>query len=235
MRGIEDVLRRAVVLLEQDDARAREVALEVEDVADVGGAPRVDRLVGVADDADVAVAGGEQLRQLVLGDVRVLELVDEDVLVAVLVLVADASCSRSSSTVSMIRSSKSSALFSFEHCLVALVDARDDLAEVVAGARARTRAGHAARSWRARSARGWRARRSVLDRCSRPSRDALDHGHLVGVVVDGEVRGRARCARRFDAQDAGADGVEGAERRRRARRRRGAPRRARASPARPCS
>jgi hypothetical protein len=53
---IEDVLGGAIVLLQVDDARIGEVALEVEDVAQVGGPPGVDLLVGVADDADVAVA-----------------------------------------------------------------------------------------------------------------------------------------------------------------------------------
>ncbi len=45
----EDVVRRAVVLLERDHPRAGEVALELHDVADVGAAERVDRVVG--DDA----------------------------------------------------------------------------------------------------------------------------------------------------------------------------------------
>ena len=56
VRGVEDQLRRAVVLLELDDGRVRVVALEVEDVAQVGAAPRVDRLVVVADDREVAGA-----------------------------------------------------------------------------------------------------------------------------------------------------------------------------------
>ncbi len=50
--GAQDVAGRAVVVLELDHARARVVALEVEDVADVGAAPAVDRLVLVADDGD---------------------------------------------------------------------------------------------------------------------------------------------------------------------------------------
>jgi hypothetical protein len=50
VRGVEDVLRRAVVLLEQDHLRVREVPLELDDVADVGAAEGVDRLVGVAHD-----------------------------------------------------------------------------------------------------------------------------------------------------------------------------------------
>ena len=77
--GREDRLGRAVVLLELDHLRLGEVALEVEDVADVGVAEAVDRLVLVADDHQVAVLGGEQLQQAVLGVVGVLVLVDEDV------------------------------------------------------------------------------------------------------------------------------------------------------------
>ena len=79
VRGAQDRVRRAVVLLERDRARAWEVALEVEDVADVGAAERVDRLIRVADGAEVAVLGREQLQQPVLRVVRVLVLVDEDV------------------------------------------------------------------------------------------------------------------------------------------------------------
>ena len=76
---VEDALRRAVVLLQPHDARVGEVALEVEDVADVGAAPGVDRLVGVAHDHDVAVRVGEQPDDAVLRVVRVLVLVDEQV------------------------------------------------------------------------------------------------------------------------------------------------------------
>ena len=77
--GGEDRLGRAVVLLELDHLGLGEVTLEVEDVADVGVAEAVDRLVLVADDHQVAVLFGEQLQQPVLGVVGVLVLVDEDV------------------------------------------------------------------------------------------------------------------------------------------------------------
>ena len=50
----EDVAARAVVALEPDDPRARKILLEAEDVVDVGAAPAVDRLIVVADAADVA-------------------------------------------------------------------------------------------------------------------------------------------------------------------------------------
>ena len=56
----------------------REVALELEDVADVGVPERVDRLVVVADHEQVAVLLAQELQQPVLGAVGVLVLVDED-------------------------------------------------------------------------------------------------------------------------------------------------------------
>ena len=61
------------------------VALEVEDVAQVGAAPGVDRLVVVAHDAQVVMRGGERPDDPVLGRVRVLVLVDVEVAPARLV------------------------------------------------------------------------------------------------------------------------------------------------------
>ena len=52
--GAQDRLGRAVVLLEQDRAGVRVVLLELQDVADRRAAEGVDRLVGVADDAQLA-------------------------------------------------------------------------------------------------------------------------------------------------------------------------------------
>jgi hypothetical protein len=75
----EDRVRRPVVLLEGHGVGAAEVLLEVEDVADVGASERIDALVGVAHREDVAVLRGQELEESVLGLVRVLVLVDEDV------------------------------------------------------------------------------------------------------------------------------------------------------------
>ena len=58
--GGEDVRGRAVVLFEPDDLRAGEILLEAQDVGDLGAAPGVDRLVVVADAAQVAARLGEQ-------------------------------------------------------------------------------------------------------------------------------------------------------------------------------
>ena len=83
--GVEDRLGRAEVLLEQNRRHVGKGPLELQDVADVGPAPAVDRLVGVADHAHVAVGLAQQLDDLVLGVVGVLELVDQNVAEALLV------------------------------------------------------------------------------------------------------------------------------------------------------
>ena len=56
-----------------------EVAREVEDAADLGAPEGVDRLVGVADDDEVAAVTGDRPEQPHLARVGVLVLVDEDV------------------------------------------------------------------------------------------------------------------------------------------------------------
>ena len=83
-RRVEDPLRRTVVLLELHHGRARVVALEVEDVPHVRSAPAEHALVVVADDRQVLVEAGQVTEEDVLGAIRVLVLVDEDVAVAVL-------------------------------------------------------------------------------------------------------------------------------------------------------
>jgi hypothetical protein len=84
--GTEDVRRGAVVALQPDDACAGEVLLEAQDVVDLGPAPAIDRLVVVADAADVAVALGQQAQPQILRHVGVLILVHQHVLELLLVL-----------------------------------------------------------------------------------------------------------------------------------------------------
>ena len=225
---------RAVVLLQADDGRLRVVALEVEDVADVGGAPGVDRLVGVADDADVGVRWRrQQPREHVLGDVRVLELVDQDVLVALLVRLAHVcvvaqQLDRLHQDVVEVEG-----VVLGEHRLVALVAAGDDLLEVGLATLLRTPPGRMQLALGVRDRGEDGARRVLLRVQAVLGADALHQRHLVGVVVDDEA---ARHADRLavDAQDAGADGVEGAERDTARDARRAALRRGRAARAPPC-
>ena len=93
---VEDRLRGAVVLFEQNGCGAGIVALKVLDVADRRTAERVDRLVGIADDAQfcrrdpIDRFGADELtHQYVLRVVGVLVLVDEDVPEATPVVLRD--------------------------------------------------------------------------------------------------------------------------------------------------
>ena len=56
--GGEDVAGGAVIALEADDGGAGKVVLEAQNIVDLGAAPAVDRLVVVADAADVLGGGG---------------------------------------------------------------------------------------------------------------------------------------------------------------------------------
>ena len=73
----------AVVFLQPDDFRVGEKFLELEDVCHLRAAPAVDRLVIVADDADMIVRRADELlEQAHLQRVGVLELVHGDAGVA---------------------------------------------------------------------------------------------------------------------------------------------------------
>ena len=86
--AFEDVLRGTIVLLQANNFHFGKVALELQNVADVGSAPRVDRLIFVTNHTDVVVLASEQLHQLVLRTVSVLVLVDQDVLVTLVITAA---------------------------------------------------------------------------------------------------------------------------------------------------
>ena len=80
IRRAQDVSGRTVVLLQLDDAGPGMVALEVEDVADIGPPPAVDGLILVAHHRDAACAAREETHQAVLHAVGVLEFVDQNVI-----------------------------------------------------------------------------------------------------------------------------------------------------------
>ena len=75
---MQDVGRRTIVLFEPHQLRRREFLLEVEDVANVGATPAVNRLIVVPDYDDIPVHTSQQLDELELSPVGVLIFVDED-------------------------------------------------------------------------------------------------------------------------------------------------------------
>ena len=86
--GVEDVAVRAVVLFEPDDVGDLELALEVAHVADFGTAEGVDRLVVVADREHRRAFAGQQLQPAVLEHVGILELIDQNLAKALLIVAA---------------------------------------------------------------------------------------------------------------------------------------------------
>ena len=208
---VEDRLGRSVVLLELDDLGVGVVGLEVEDVAQVRAAPGVDALVVVADHREVLVLRRELPADEVLGAVRVLVLVDEDLLPALLV--------------------------AGEHLRVLLEEEHDpheqvvEVDGVVLGELALVRGVHAGGRLvvvvRRLLAGGGDIGQLVLaltdpgQHAGRPEAllvevEVLQHGlherHLVGAVVDREAPGQTDGLA-VAPQDPRADGVEGADRR----------------------
>jgi len=84
-RRVQDSARGAVVLLEQDFLRVGVVLAETHHIAIVRPAPTVDALVLVTDDKDVAALLGQMPDDLILRAVRVLELIHQQMRVALLV------------------------------------------------------------------------------------------------------------------------------------------------------
>ena len=83
---VEDLLGRAIVLLELDHARAREALLEAQDVLEVRATECIDALVVITDDAEIPVLLRERMHETELDIVRILVLVDHDVAEALLIV-----------------------------------------------------------------------------------------------------------------------------------------------------
>ena len=84
--GGEDMAGRAIIALEPDHLGAGEIVLEAQDVVDLGPAPAIDRLVVVADHAEIARTLRQQPQPQILRNVGVLIFVHQHVAEAILVL-----------------------------------------------------------------------------------------------------------------------------------------------------
>ena len=87
--GGENMRGGAVILLELDHRGVRKILLEAQDIGDFRAAPRIDRLVVVADAADILVALREQPQPEILRAVGVLIFVDQDIFEPLLVALQD--------------------------------------------------------------------------------------------------------------------------------------------------
>ena len=207
--------------------------LEVEDVADVRAAEAVDRLIFVADHQRLRCSPAMQLQQPVLRVVGVLVLVDEHVAEGAGVAGADLreqleDVDRADEQVVEVHR-----VHAVDLALVELVDVGDRLLEEGADELAVV-LGVAQLVLRVRDLVLDRRGREALGVDAELVEAALDEPARVGLVVDRELA-RVAEPRRLGAQDPRARGVEGHHPHRRGSSGRAAARRARASPARPCS
>ena len=77
--GSENMRGGAVILLQLDHLGFGKILLEAQDVRDLRAAPRIDRLIIIADAADILMALGEQSQPEILRAVGVLIFVDENI------------------------------------------------------------------------------------------------------------------------------------------------------------
>ncbi len=231
--GGEDVRGRAIVALQTDHRRAGEVALEAEDVADLGAAPGVDRLVVVADAADVAVGPRQGAQPEVLGDVGVLILVDEDV--AELALVAFENVRLGGEQRQRVQQ-QIAEIAGVQHPQPLLILAVERQREAVGGVRALgggDLVGHEAAVLPPLDQRQDQPRRGFLGVDPAGVEELLDQPLLVVGVENGEVRPEPD-ALGVGAQHPRGDGVEGTDPPALDRAAEQVRRPARASPAPPC-
>ena len=89
VRGVQDVPRRAVVLLQPDHMRARERLLKAEDVPDVRSAEFVDGLVIVPDHAEISVLFRQKFHQAELDCIGILVFIHHDIAETLLIVIQD--------------------------------------------------------------------------------------------------------------------------------------------------
>ena len=82
-------MRRTIILLQADNLCFGKIFLELQNVADVRASPGINRLVLVADGADVVVRPGKHPHELILRTIGVLILIHQHVLKAAVVVFAD--------------------------------------------------------------------------------------------------------------------------------------------------
>src|SRR5258708_3943960 len=82
--GVQNTLRGTVVAFEANDFGAGKIARKAEQNTNVRAAPPIDRLVLVADDADILVRADQQAQQIVLHAIGILIFVDVNVSEALL-------------------------------------------------------------------------------------------------------------------------------------------------------
>ena len=87
--GGQNMRGRAIVFLQPHHMGTGEILFKPQDIAHLGPAPAIDRLVVITDTTDVLVRGSQQTQPHILGDIGILIFVHKDVAKPALVLLQD--------------------------------------------------------------------------------------------------------------------------------------------------
>ncbi len=188
--GFENGLSRTVVLLQANDGGAGKIAFEVQDIADIGAAPSINRLVLVADHADVVALLGQQAHQIVLAAVGVLIFVHHHEFVALVQALAGGVVMAQQVHGFEQQVVEIQGVRFAQPRLVAFVNRSEASAGGVGGS-ARDFFGRLRVTLGIADARERRARLHELVVQAERLIDRLDHRDLIVVVVDGEERREA--------------------------------------------
>ena len=204
---VQDVGRGAVVLLELDDLRIRKVLFKVQNVADIRAAPAVDRLIVVADDAEVAALLCQQAHEHILRVVGILILVHVDIAELALIRLQHRRMRGKQLQRLDDQVVKVERVGALELLLVSRIHVLHHLAAVVPVGLGEPLLRSQQLVLRVGDLALDLARRKELLIDIQALEDFLERAHLVVVVVDRE---RARIAQLLDvpAEDFGAAGVE---------------------------
>ena len=205
----QDLRRGAIVFLEPHHGGRGELALEVQDVANVGATPAVDRLIVVTHHHHVALAAGEQRNQLVLRLVGVLVLVDEDEREAVPIAFEQCCIFLQQLYRQRQQVVEPDRILCAQRVVVERIQLRHHLRQRIARESC-VFGGRDERVLRIGNLAEHGFRRPFLRRDAQPLHQALDHAERVILVVDRELR-RAADTIGIAPQQPRADGVKGAD------------------------
>ena len=208
--GGQDMPGGAVVALQPDHLGAGKVLLEAQDVADLGPAPAVDRLVVVADAADAVMRLRQQPEPEILRDVGVLILVHQQVLEALLIVGEHVLVPGEEGEVVQQQVAEVDGVHRAQPLLIGGVELGRPPVGVVGAVCARHLVDREAPVLPALDDDGEGARRPALLVDVLGADELLEQADLVVGVEDGEVWLEPRKLG-VAAQDAGGDGMEGAE------------------------
>jgi hypothetical protein len=206
----QDLRGGTIVFLEPHNQRAWEIALEFENVADLGAAPAVDRLIVVADATQIAMTLRQEPQPQILREVGVLVFVDQQIAKALLVIGEDLGVTAEQRQIMEQKIAKIDRIDGREALLIIAIERDRAAVRPVAHLHRRNPFGHEAAVLPALDNAEQGARRPALLVDIRRGDDLLQQAELVIGVEDRKARGQPDRLG-MASQNAGGERVKRAE------------------------